>query len=352
MRVAFRVDAGLPMATGHVMRCVTLANALRNQGANCLFLSRPHTGHLMDWIAEQGHGVVALREPDVDTVHGLGKTEGEDAAEVAKVLREAPPDWVVTDHYGIGEVWEKAVRPFSQRLMAIDDLANRPHDCDLLLDQNLGKTPAHYGSQVSGATQVLAGERYALLRPEFLTARRALARPKMERKDARLQVLLSLGGIDKDNLTESLLRALSQSPLTTQVAVTVVLGHRSPWIGQIRDLLASSPIQATVLVGVSDMAKVMASADVAIGAAGTSALERCCVGLPSLMILMAANQEFGTRALEAAGAAVAVSEPRALLTALQGLMQEGKLTRMREKAWELVDGLGTGRVVEAMYAFH
>ncbi|MDN5873135.1 MAG: UDP-2,4-diacetamido-2,4,6-trideoxy-beta-L-altropyranose hydrolase, partial [Sinobacteraceae bacterium] len=204
MNVVFRADASLEIGTGHVMRCLTLANALRETGASCTFVCRAHEGHLGEHIRACGHALhllprVADFSPDDKTdpyARWLGSTPEQDAEQTQAVLT-SDCDWLVVDHYGLDACWETRLRARARHLLAIDDLANRRHDCELLLDQNLGRDARDYDGLVGDRTQRLIGPRYALLRPEFAQWREiSLAR----RRQPRLQqLLITMGGVDRDN---------------------------------------------------------------------------------------------------------------------------------------------------------
>ncbi len=150
MRVVFRADASLNIGSGHVMRCLTLANALRESGASCFFVCREHPGNLLELIREQGFEAIGLPLPKTfESLHGkhsssrltyagwLGDSWQRDAEQTLAALNGELADWLVVDHYALDSAWEESLRPACRRLLVIDDLADRDHRCDLLLDQNL-----------------------------------------------------------------------------------------------------------------------------------------------------------------------------------------------------------------------
>jgi len=361
MDVVFRTDAALHIGTGHLMRCLTLADQLRRDGARCRFVCRAHPGHLLGLIAERGHTAIALPCDPAATDAGtpppahaawLGAPWQEDARATAAALADARADWLVVDHYALDACWETALRPHCRALMVIDDLADRPHDCDLLLDQNLGRSAADYAGRVPGTCRVLAGPQYALLRPEFavwrerLPARRQPARPG--------HLLVNMGGVDQDNVTGEALAALRDCPLPDDCRITVVMGHQAPAVDAVRAQAAQLPWSTEVRVNVPDMARLMTECDLAIGAAGSTSWERCCLGLPALVVVLADNQQPIADALQAAGAAQAIT--RATLAAeLQDFLQRADLgavlDRMREKAAAITDGRGAARVAGHLGGF-
>jgi len=317
-RIAFRVDASVEIGTGHVMRCLTLASALRECGAECHFLCREHKGHLIEPIEAQGFQVYRLDYPqleDISTpfatqdtllphhIQWLGVPWQTDVEICRPILEAFAPVWLVVDHYALDARWEKAACPANTRVLIIDDLADREHFADVLLDQNLGRYMEDYTSLVPAHCHCLIGPEYALLRPEFAQWRDAsLARRRQQPRLKRL--LISLGGIDKDNVTGQVLEALIDSNLPEHCNITVIMGTTAPWLDDIRIKANALPWPTEVVVGVNDMARRMAEADIAIGAAGSTSWERCCLGLPTLMLVLAENQIAIAQALDKVGAAV------------------------------------------------
>ena len=371
MKVAFRTDASLQMGSGHVMRCLTLADALKAQGADCHFISREHSGHLLDAIHQRGYKSNSLLaqvqparaaiksivkeapHPQQEPVHSawLGNTWQSDAQETAAILAGLQPDWLVVDHYALDQRWERALAPHYRKLLVIDDLADRPHVCDLLLDQNLGRQPEHYAPLVPQQCQVLTGPHYALLRPEF-AALRPYSLQRRQAQPALHQLLITMGGVDQPNATGQVLQALKACALPQELRITVVMGLTAPWLQNVRELAAQIPWPTEVVVNVSDMAQRMADSDLAIGAAGSTSWERCCLGLPTLMVVLAENQQAGAKALQAAHAACLVGSVSDIATQLpqtiRELIDSAGLTRMSLAASAITNGQGVEKILKAM----
>jgi UDP-2,4-diacetamido-2,4,6-trideoxy-beta-L-altropyranose hydrolase len=362
MRVAFRVDASLQIGTGHVMRCLTLADALRERGTQSTFICRPHAGHLLNVIRQRGHTAKALAPVDstftalTDPTYAqwLGTNWASDAAQTQQALCDQKVEWLVVDHYALDRRWEQTLRPHTRNIMAIDDLADRPHDCDLLLDQNLGRQGYDYGGLVSRHTQTLIGPAYALLRPEFSQWRdhslQRRAQPQLK------NLLITMGGVDLTNATGQVLDALTHCKLPVDLRITVVMGLTAPWLVQVQAQATAMPRPTQVLAGVNNMAQLMADSDLCIGAAGGSALERCTLGLPTLILILAANQNSGAMALQAHDAAWVAADAQQLMTQMSALfdknMQTAALQKMSQTAAKMATGNGTSQVVELLLESH
>ncbi|KXS54044.1 MAG: polysaccharide biosynthesis protein [Marinobacter sp. T13-3] len=352
MRIAFRTDASIWIGTGHVMRCLTLADELRRQGHECVFVCREHEGHLGDLIGKKGFKLhllsktdsqqkPSMNEPHLAHAGWLGASWQKDGKETSDLLHNQRPDWLVVDHYALDARWEREVAHEVGQIMVIDDLADREHECTVLLDQNLGRQPGDYELLVPSYCSKLIGPQYALLRPEFSQIRpESLARrqsPKLER------ILISLGGVDRTNVTGQVLEALAKSELPSDVELDIVMGAAAPRLEDIRRQAAELRFPATVSVSVSDMAERMCKADLAIGAAGGTAWERCCLGLPSIILVLADNQRAGAGALAHSASALVIKETEIasdLINKIKNVQESGTLAVMAESASVQTAGKG------------
>jgi len=358
--IVFRTDASIDIGSGHVMRCLTLANALSDLGAKCQFICRAHDGNLIKAISDKGYAVYSLpavNEPAVDEIldghdlaHAswLSTTQEQDALDCVAILDELQPKWLIVDHYALDARWERALRVKGRKTMIIDDLADRMHECDLLLDQTFGRKADDYRSLVPSNCQLLCGSDYALLRPEF-SALRAISLKRRTQPQLH-ELLVTMGGLDKANATQRVLVALRTCSLPVDFRITVVLGAEAPWVSAIRDLALTMPWPTRVLVGVNDMAGLMAESDLAIGAAGSTSWERCCLGLPTILVVVAENQRQVALELGEAGAAKILTSPELICTELPHVMQDlllsnHKLSAMSCAAAKVTDGHGVQTVV-------
>lgn len=362
--ILFRTDASLDIGTGHVMRCLTLAEALRERGASCRFVCRAHPGNLIDLIRQRGFAVHALlhdpnwRPSELAPAYAswLGADWRTDAEQTKVGAGATAVDWLTVDHYALDARWERQLRPVCRKLMVIDDLADRDHDCDVLLDQNLGRHAENYVSLVLRSCTVLAGPRYALLRPEF-----AALRPYslIRRSSPQFKhLLIAMGGVDMDDATGKVLDALRICPLPEDCRITVVMGSHAPWLAQVRTKAATMPRPTEVQVNIRDMAILMADSDLAIGAAGSTSWERCCLGLPTIVILLAKNQFENGKALEAAGLAIVIPSPHvspcklaeSLASALHNIL--GDYAKISSQCTAISDGNGVQRLLNILETPH
>lgn len=346
MKLAFRVDASASIGLGHVMRCLTLADTFCKMGMQCLFICRHCPPGLKSLLQSRFHQVIMLpsHEENVLTV------DAEDAHDTIASLAGISVDWIIVDSYRLGETWEAALTPYCKHLMAIDDLANRKHECDWLLDQNLGRSEADYAQLLKPGHSTLLGTRFALLRPEFLAMRQASLEHRVN--PSLKQILISMGGMDEHNVTGRILTTLRDCSLPADCNLRVVLGSDAPWQVEIQAACLTMPWHTELSIGVSNMAAVMAKSDLAITAAGTTLWELCCLGVPMLAVITAENQRHSATALAATGAAALIAEPNAISTTLPKLMvqcaKSSALVTMSLAARAVTDGRGSARVAQEM----
>jgi UDP-2,4-diacetamido-2,4,6-trideoxy-beta-L-altropyranose hydrolase len=360
IRVVIRTDASLQIGTGHVMRCLTLATELLERGAEVQFMCRLHDGHLIDFIKGRGFAVVALpkgaslravgTKDMLDHGHWLGCDWQTDVDQCSAAI-SAPVDWIIVDHYALDHRWETAMRDQSNQIMCIDDLADRQHDCDVLLDQSLGWCHENYRGLVPEHARLFLGPEYALLRPEFVQWRAvSLAR----RVTPQLRhILISMGGVDAGNVSGRVLRVLQDIEIVTLDRVTVVLGPLAPWWHYVLAEAKKMPVPTRVLSGVDNMAELMTSCDLAIGAGGSTTWERCALGVPSILFILAKNQRNIVYSMEKASAAyvVATDAPinRTVREAVVTLENSETLRSYSMAAAKICDGRGIERVISEVF---
>jgi UDP-2,4-diacetamido-2,4,6-trideoxy-beta-L-altropyranose hydrolase len=353
MRVAIRADASERIGAGHVMRDAALAESLRDRGAEVRFLCRDLPRNLVDWLQEQGWPATRLAAPTAP-VSGegyaawLGVSSDQDAEDTLQVLRDDPVDWLVVDHYALGAAWEGRMRPVARHILAVDDLADRPHDCDLLLDQNYAHPgQARYAGLVPPGATIRLGPRHALLRRQFAALRAAA----LARRDGRLErVLVFMGGADPGGETEKALSGLLELG-RGDLAVDVVVGNSNPRRGSIADWCGELP-GVRFQCQTPHMAELMAEADLGLGAGGSAAWERCVLGLPAIVAVLADNQAPIAGGLGAAGVHVCLGRAETLTpadyAAAVAALRPERLRAMSRAAAQITDGLGAPRLATEM----
>lgn len=351
-RIVVRCDASDTIGGGHAMRCLTLANALAGQGAKVTFAVAAMPTALEARIAGAGHRIERIAASGELQRQGSNWEEPPLGAEAQLADAEATgaaagrSDWIIVDHYLLDARWHSAARAFADQILVIDDLANRSYDCDILLDQTFGRSAENYRQLVPSGARILAGTAYALLRPEFARERPAALERRREGGPVR-RILVSMGTADLGGITARVVEQLL--PVAPECAIDLVLGGQAASLGQMRELAARHP-QISVHADSERMAELMRDADLAIGAAGTTSWERCCLGLPSITLVLAENQRTVGQALAASGAALVAANIEEIGAKLGQWMREpDSLACASAAAFAIADGLGTSRVLEKMH---
>ncbi len=341
-RVLFLADGGPQIGGGHAMRCLTLAGALAAQGASCAFVGHPGVASILDVFR-------------LDLVDVLSATGDDPAAMVARSLTLAE-QWnahiLVVDSYRLAETARFRAAGGVRQIVVIEDLADRPHDCDLLIDPTFARAADAYRGLVPPACRVLIGPEYALVRPAFAGMRgAALARRTVAGTAGR--VLVALGLTDVGGITGRVVQALA--PVAHGLQMDVVVGRTAPSLAVLADLAAENP-GLHLHVDAHDMAELTATADIGVGAGGSSVWERACLGLPSVSLILTDNQGPMAMAMDKAGALIAIDARRGdmadtVASAGSRLIQDGALrTRLAATSSSLCDGAGAGRVASAILA--
>lgn len=337
MRVVVRTDASEALGAGHLTRCVSLADGLAEAGAKVLFVARHEHPLLSAGLAGRCHALHCLGLPPDASAEA-------DARATAAAIK-SPADWLLVDHYGLDRRWEFALRPHAHRLAILDDLADRPHDCDLLIDPGYARLPADYEGLLPNHAERLLGPRYALLRPAF-AARHGCAPAWPQRQ--RVHVFFGAGEASLRWLApacERLLatfegvevQAVGGADATTMHALQLRFAPRFAWVPT-----------------VDDMAAHMSSCDVAIGGPGSATWERACIGLPSALMATATNQEPILRRLDQArfatylGPVTDIEVERFIESVARFFRDAARLAEHRVRALSAVDGLGVQRIVACM----
>ncbi len=355
MNVAIRADASSQIGTGHFIRCLTLADGLKRRGYRIRFIGRNPPLYLRDMLEAKGMEFVPLvsndmylpRTNDLAHAHWLGTRQEQDAQDAIQALSDHSWDWLIVDHYALDSRWESTLRPVVKKILVIDDIADRQHDCDMLLDQNFYlNMQSRYADKVSPHCQLLLGPSYALLRDEFRQLREQIE----SRSELVKRILVFFGGVDASNYTGRAVEALSgiEAP---GLHVDVVIGAQHPNIEQIKTACGQHGFVCHVQT--DKMAELMAAASLAIGAAGSASWERCSLGLPCIVGAVAQNQIQAAQDLAHTGAVRFVgTEQEITVKKLQheinSVLHSDWLNKASKQCLELVDAQGVNRLILSM----
>ncbi|QBK30794.1 UDP-2,4-diacetamido-2,4,6-trideoxy-beta-L-altropyranose hydrolase [Roseitalea porphyridii] len=351
--VAFRTDASTRLGIGHVMRCLALADRLTSIAIMSIFFCRELPEALKGRLERHGHRV---------HLFGDASTPAGEVAEIAQAIRELPnrPKTLVCDHYERDGTWQARLRDVVERLVVIDDLANRSHDCDLLVDPSVDRRPEDYSGLVPGEAIVLTGTRFAMLRPEFALLReQTTVEAAATVRSPPSRIVVSMGGSDEPNATGYVLTALDalEPAIRDTLHIDVVVGGGCPHVPKLREQADRLGLNITLHVDTEDLADILASSDLAFGASGGSSWERCCLGVPTITLVLADNQRYIAERLAGHGAVINLGtwpdisheSIRAAFLSLHG--NTAALAEMRTAALAICDGQGTRRVVEAIVGY-
>ncbi|MEL7465961.1 MAG: UDP-2,4-diacetamido-2,4,6-trideoxy-beta-L-altropyranose hydrolase [Pseudomonadota bacterium] len=344
LRIAVRADASQKIGTGHIFRSMAAMERWRDGGGGCVFVCRSDEGHLMDFIAAAGFPVRAIDAPEDDALA--------DARAFALAVREeGGADAIWVDHYSLDRRWERAARDAADAMLAIDDLADRPHDADIVVDA--GRDPsraADYDGLLAPEADLLLGLHYVLLRREFTDC----TPPPPRSEGAVGRLLVTLGGNDPLNATGLALDAFDH-PAFAAVEIDVTIGTANPRLTALAARAAALP-NVTAHIQHGRMSDLMAAADLCLGAGGTTSWERCYMGLPTVGLVLADNQTAFMAELEALGVArnlgwANTMDAPALREAMLAAMANGPWrAKASRKGGALIDGKGVERTLDALAA--
>lgn len=353
MNIAIRVDASEKIGYGHLMRCLTLADSLKRCGAYVRFVCRHLPESLHALVIAKGYEVARVNSlvtdvslDDLAHANWLGVSQTQDVADSIQALSDRLWDWLIVDHYALDSRWESALRKKVHKIFVIDDIADRQHDCDLLLDQNLYEGMNHrYDGLVPDFCIRLLGPRFALLRSEFQQMR-----AKLRERDGRIgRILVFFGGSDPTNDTSKTLDAICLMK-KTDICVDVVVGFANVYQKTIKEQCNNLP-NCNYYCHVTNMAELMVLADLMICSGGGITWERCCLALPALVVSVSHNQELLAQNSASAGSAIYLGRHSQVSAEqiswnIQALLEnQDAMCAMSHKGMQLVDGEGCGRVL-------
>jgi UDP-2,4-diacetamido-2,4,6-trideoxy-beta-L-altropyranose hydrolase len=329
-RVIFRCDASIQMGAGHIIRCIALADAFKQKGWSCAIAASAESKKTVPTLLSSGFSIISPEDLD----------------------EQPDSDLIVVDGYQYNKPYETSLRNKTKKLVVIDDLPDKPHDCDFLIDQTYGRAKDDYALLVPAHCVILAGAGYALVRPSFAKYRSQSLHRRAGGGVSRILIFLS--GSDPNGVT---LKALKAVVLLKKIPkIDVILQSSSPFHAEALILRNRYPDKIHLLENILNMAELMEQADLCIGAGGTANWERCCLGLPAIIIEIADNQKQIAANLADAGAIVNLGwhetlTPQEIALAIQALMNDpAQVMDMSAKSSKICDGLGAKRVTETIEA--
>lgn len=360
MNVYFRVDASIEIGTGHLMRCLSLSAELNKRGINTYFISRDISEELAQKIAKSGIYLIKLETKDFinKNIDFLGKysswlkvSQEQDARETIEAIGKAACDWMVVDHYAIDNVWHRILRPHVKSIFVIDDLIDKSLECDLILNQNFlpSDINLYFEKNITDSIELI-GPKYALLREEFYSLHH---QAKLKQFDKIKTVLISLGGVDRHNINLNIARVLSALQIE-HIFFRFVVGSLYPYKTELKDYCHEHKF--IYCENVNNMAELMLLSDMAIGACGSSTWERCCLGLPTIPLILENNQKQVMQSGQIAGIFCSENfDARSgnwddFAKKIQKAMniQSYEMNVISKNCLDLVDGHGVSRVCEVL----
>ena len=357
MKVVFRVDTSAVIGAGHFMRCVTLASALKENGVQVHFICRSLPEHFRSLLRKQELEFRLFNQifrngesDDHSSSQSPVAFQEEDSRETINAIGDVDFDWLIVDHYGLDRIWESLLKNRVKHLMVLDDLADREHRCEILLDPTYGETSIRYEHLVPADCRILCGSEFALLRPQFSLSRQSIERVLPPGEEARVH--LFFGSSDTANHTARFSRMLLVN--FPSITLSAVVGRDYEPVEQLEELSVEYGARFRWDADLADMAGSIKECDVAIGAPGGTTWERACIGLPSAYLAVARNQIPILERLESSGLCVYLGEAGGLeegpfLSKMHAFLSDVPALRsMRSVGMRAVDGLGTDRVVSAI----
>ena len=335
--VAFRVDGGAELGIGHIMRCLTLADRANKMGFKILFICASLESSLKNKITNKGFKLSVI-ESDME----------KDAKHCLEIIDDYLIKLLIVDHYKISNEWERQLKKSVDEMVVIDDLADRPHDCDFLIDSAYGRTKSEYEKLVNSECQLLLSSDYTILRPDFIGSRPQAFNKRRETHHIK-KVLINFGGTDILDLSILSMEQLLGNGFTGSIDILISSSYT-----KLADLknTCKSLTNVTLHIDSNQVAEIMLQADLAIGSLGTSTWERCCLGLPCISVVVADNQSYIAQQLAEYGAI----ELTSIQKMEQTIVNYMDVSHMRywkiqsEKSFTLCDGNGADRILSKLFS--
>jgi len=327
-----RVDASPEIGIGHIMRCLTLAQELKNNFDKIIFLTRKDSGDFTETIMKNEFEVIFIpTNNDSDIIKNIVTTNSENK------------NFLLIDHYDVDSNFESSLKNIFEKIFVIDDLANRKHDCDLLIDQNYYRDLNHrYEKLIQNDTITLLGSKYAIIRPEF----RNINKKTIKKNSQIKKILVSFGGSDPTNECKKALDALC-SIENNQFEIVAIVGIYNNKFEQLKKLYEKYS-NIKIYRHVNDLSQLMLNSDLFIGAGGTTTWERFYMGLPSIVTIISDDQKESIEFLSDMGHVInlGLAKNVTMKTYIQTLQKPNSdlIYNMSINNQKLVDGNGSNRI--------
>ncbi len=334
-----RADSDAKIGTGHIMRCIALAEEWQAQGGHVTFLSHCKSKQLRQRLVSSGFSVIDLKSSHPDSG---------DIDNTLSCIQSMTDPWLILDGYHFDGAYQQTIREAPCQVLVVDDYAHQTeYHADLILNQNINGSRMRYSADID--TEFLMGPEYVLLRSQFLPFRN---------RDRQIavhvsRILVTMGGADPDNVTVLVIEALQQVQIPN-LEIRVVVGPANHNMESVHQAAKKSPRKIKVLHDVTNMLDLMAWADLAVAGGGTTWSELAFMGLPSLLLVLADNQVDVATGMTNSGASINLGEAakasaHQITESIESLSADSKLRlSMSENARQLVDGIGVERVIKAI----
>ena len=342
--IVIRVDSGNKIGFGHAMRCLTLANQMKKYDYKISIISNKEKNNLNELFLKNGHQVYYIKNKKITSRKINEKYDLEQTKKILVKINKKI-DLILVDNYSLGLKWEKSLRSFGKKIIVIDDLSDRKHDCDLIIDQGLHQNMKNpYSNLVPKNCKILLGPKYAILRPEFKKLRE-----KLQKQNKKIEkIMISFGGSDPNKDTMKVMKGVEKIK-ERKFSVDVIIGKSNADHKEIKDL-CKKMLKTRCFYNTEKMASIMNKCNLAIGSGGSTTWERCCLGIPTIVSIASKDQSEATKILHSKKCVINLGKSKEIsilnYTNIIEKMTYDKLNKMRENCLKLVDGNGTKRIIQ------
>jgi len=337
--IFIRVDSSTKIGYGHFMRCMALADTLQ-KNFEINFITRSLEGSLISDIQKKGFGIFRFYSNSEKI------NEKNDAQKTISLIKKhsGPKNILIVDNYQLSKKWETDVKPFVHKLIVIDDLSNRSHNCDLLIDQNLHtKVNGLYKGLIPSNCIKLIGPKFSMIRKEFRMMRKSVKPRTFPIK----KILVSFGGSDIENQTLVALNSIKK--MNGKINVDVVVGKANKCKKTLK-IFCNKNKHFTYYEQIDNIADLMLSSDLSIGSSGSTTWERCCLGLPAIVSISSNDQRDIANSLSRKKCIINLGDVKKLkessyINVITNL-KKNDLRNMSKNSMSLVDGNGTQRILK------